>query len=88
MTIAVDLGRKAPKQTNKQTNKQSNYGHLHVLYARQALHFIAFSSTCLINLIIQEHLCKIFYAWVKVFGIFPEFRILRLTFHRKSASKC
>ena len=26
-------------------------------------------------------------AWVKVFRINPEFRILRLTFHRKSASK-
>ena len=26
-------------------------------------------------------------AWVKVFRIIPEFRILRLTFHRKSASK-
>ena len=25
---------------------------------------------------------------VKVFRIIPEFRILRLTFHRKSASKC
>ena len=25
---------------------------------------------------------------VKVFRINPEFRILRLTFHRKSASKC
>ena len=27
-------------------------------------------------------------AWVKVFRSIPEFRILRLTFHRKSASKC
>ena len=27
-------------------------------------------------------------SWVKVFRIIPEFRILRLTFHRKSASKC
>ena len=26
--------------------------------------------------------------WVKVFSIIPEFRISRLTFHRKSASKC
>ena len=26
-------------------------------------------------------------AWVKVFRIFPEFRVLRLTFHRKSAPK-
>ena len=26
--------------------------------------------------------------WVKVFRVIPEFRILRLTFHRKSASKC
>ena len=26
--------------------------------------------------------------WVKVFRSIPEFRILRLTFHRKSASKC
>ena len=28
------------------------------------------------------------YSWMKVFRINPEFRILRLTFHRKSASKC
>ena len=27
-------------------------------------------------------------AWVKVFRINPEFRILRQTFHRKSAPKC
>ena len=27
-------------------------------------------------------------AWVKVFRFIPEFRILRLTFYRKSASKC
>ena len=27
-------------------------------------------------------------SWVKVFRINPEFLILRLTFHRKSASKC
>ena len=27
-------------------------------------------------------------TWVKVFRIIPEFRILTLTFHRKSASKC
>ena len=26
-------------------------------------------------------------AWVKVFMIIPEFRILRLTLHKKSASK-
>ena len=31
---------------------------------------------------------KVRLAWVKVFKINPEFRILRLTFHRKSASKC
>ena len=27
-------------------------------------------------------------TWVKIFRINPEFRILRLTFHRKSTSKC
>ena len=27
-------------------------------------------------------------SWVKVFRIIPEFRILRATFHRKSATKC
>ena len=27
-------------------------------------------------------------AWVKVFRIIPEFKILRLTFQRKAASKC
>ena len=27
------------------------------------------------------------FPWVNVFRINPEFRILRLTFHRKSASK-
>ena len=30
----------------------------------------------------------ILYPWVKVFRIIPEFMIFRLTFHRKSASKC
>ena len=28
------------------------------------------------------------HAWVKVFRINPEFRDLRMNFHRKSASKC
>ena len=28
------------------------------------------------------------HPWVKVNKIIPEFRILRLSFHRKSASKC
>ena len=28
------------------------------------------------------------YSWVKFFRINPEFRILRLTFYGKSASKC
>ena len=32
--------------------------------------------------------CGLFIQWVKVFRIIREFRILRLTFHRKSASKC
>ena len=27
-------------------------------------------------------------TWMKVFRFIPEFRILRLTFQRKSASKC
>ena len=31
---------------------------------------------------------KVNNTWVKVFRINPEFRILRPTFHRKSASKC
>ena len=31
---------------------------------------------------------ELYYAWVKVFRINPELRILRPTFHRKSASKC
>ena len=31
---------------------------------------------------------KIVSPWVKEFRIIPKFRILRLTFHRKSASKC
>ena len=30
----------------------------------------------------------ILHAWVKIFRINLEFKILRLTFHRKSASKC
>ena len=33
-------------------------------------------------------LCSLHTSWVKVFRIIPEFRILRLTFCRKSASKC
>ena len=32
--------------------------------------------------------CILDNTWVKVFRINPEFRILRLTFQRKSASKC
>ena len=27
-------------------------------------------------------------TWVKIFRVVSEFRILRLTFHRKSVSKC
>ena len=34
------------------------------------------------------HMLQVPDPWVKVFRINPEFRILRLTFHRKSASKC
>ena len=30
----------------------------------------------------------VMHTWVKVFRINPEFRISRLTFYRKSASKC
>ena len=37
------------------------------------------------NLICWYHVNNV---WVKVFRINPDFRILRLTFHRKSASKC
>ena len=33
------------------------------------------------------YLLNPYHAWVKVFRIIPEFRILRLTFHRKAASK-
>ena len=32
--------------------------------------------------------CPTLYTWVKVFRINPESRILRLTFYRKSASRC
>ena len=37
-----------------------------------------------------DQACKmsVLISWVKVFMIIPEFRILRLTFLRKSASKC
>ena len=44
-----------------------------------------------VNLVFVKALGKritVFNAWMKVFRIVPEFRILRLTFHRKSASKC
>ena len=37
---------------------------------------------------IQSYASKVLKASVKVFTNKPEFRILRLTFHRKSASKC
>ena len=33
-------------------------------------------------------LCSLPFTWVKVLRIYPEFRILTLTFHRQSASKC
>ena len=35
----------------------------------------------------EEALRSKLHSWVKVFRIIPEFMILRLTFHRKSASK-
>ena len=37
---------------------------------------------------IELHVVDKLLTWVKDFRINPEFRILRLTFHRKSASKC
>ena len=40
----------------------------------------------LVSMAISENTAM--YACVKIFRIIPEFRILRLTFHRKSASKC
>ena len=46
-----------------------------------------------IHLRIEDYQClhsrplNFIFAWVNVFRINPEFRILRLTFHRKSASK-
>ena len=39
----------------------------------------------LVNWQISPSTC---FTWVKVFKIIPEFRILRLTFHGKTASKC
>ena len=36
----------------------------------------------------MEEVSLIKISWVKVFRAVPEFRILRLTFQRKSASKC
>ena len=36
----------------------------------------------------SQVLVRLIVIWVKVFKINPEFRILRLTFYRKSASKC
>ena len=42
--------------------------------------------TCRQSQCVQEYDLKS--SWVKVFRIIPEIRILRLTFHRKSASKC
>ena len=40
------------------------------------------------GLVLKSHAGPYGLSWVKVFRIIPEFRILRLTFHRKSASKC
>ena len=40
----------------------------------------------LVPMAISENIAM--YAWVKVYRIIPEFRILRLTFHRKSDSNC
>ena len=59
-----------------------------------SLTFYLFSQTRLISSIKHEHSCKILNlkdgqeTWVKVFRIIPEFKILRMTFHRKTASKC
>ena len=43
----------------------------------------------LISSFLEKKVCLFFkHTWVKIFRINPELRILRLTFHRKSASKC
>ena len=42
------------------------------------------NKTLVENIEIEYHMV----TGVKVFRINPEFRILRLTFHRKSTSKC
>ena len=41
-----------------------------------------------LNIFLYLDLPCIMEAWVNVFRIIPEFRIMRLTFHRKSAPKC
>ena len=52
--------------------------------------FLYFQGIPYMNLVLKEAFIfhKPTITWVKVFRIIPEFRILRLTFHRKSASKC
>ena len=44
--------------------------------------------TLLLHMLKDSQLLQMVISWLKVFRIIPEFRILRLTFYRKSASKC
>ena len=52
------------------------------------LAFCALSVKINFKIIVIQILQQVPSARVKVFRINPEFRILRLTFHRKSALKC
>ena len=52
------------------------------------VNFKLVSVICISKSYIAVPLNHVIKAWVKVFRIIPELRILRLIFHRKSASKC
>ena len=58
-------------------------------YARRAIKgFVVRSNTKVYMHSVNPNRKGQYDTWVKVFRIIPEFRISRLTFHRKSASKC
>ena len=57
-------------------------------FAAHLLNYSAFLFiTLILGLIEIEQTGSIIFARVKVFRIIPEYRVLRLTFHRKSASE-
>ena len=71
--------------------RKLNPGHFKKLFITSQQKHIIYTLLFLITIYLysfNSHFYMKECTWVKVFRISPESRILRLTFHRKSASKC